>query len=193
MRGECDDPSFRRPFRSGGYLGDNGSLKADLFSPSCFFPNNFYIVKDVDENQTTSTAASDNSDSNAAIVTNMEGMIKTQISAIDRLKAEIEKLQGLLNDIFENDSTYKTHTEQAKEAARIKAATKQQILKQPQAADLDNKIKTFKSELKETQASLSDYLAEFQRMSGISEIEGEDGEMRTIVYTAKLVKASTPR
>lgn len=125
------------------------------------------------------------------LILNMEGMIKSLIGALDTEKEELSKFQETLNDIFDNDESYKKHSELAKEAAKIKSATKQQILKQPQAADLNVKIKTLKSEIKENQASLSDYLREFQRMSGISEIEGEDGELREIVYTVKLVRKSS--
>lgn len=125
------------------------------------------------------------------LVLNMEGMIKNLISTLDKQKEAAQKFQEALNDIFENDETYVTHAKAAKEAARVKSATKQQILKQPQAADLFEKVKTLKSEMSENQASLSDYLREFQRMSGISEIEGEDGELLEIVYTAKLNRKSS--
>ncbi|MDD2823203.1 MAG: hypothetical protein PHQ59_03930 [Candidatus Daviesbacteria bacterium] len=127
----------------------------------------------------------------AELVLNMEGMIKNLISTLDVQKEQVTKFQEALNDIFENDETYTTHAKAAKEAARVKSNTKQQILKQPQAADLNEKVKTLKSEMSENQASLSDYLREFQKMSGISEIEGEDGELREIVYTAKLIRKSS--
>lgn len=132
-------------------------------------------------------------DSKATILLNMDQLIKTHISSIDRISDELTKHKDMLNDIFENDPTYKDHSEKAKEAGRIKAATKQQILKQPQAADLFNKIKSMQSELKELQGALSDYLQQYQQMSGVNEIEGEDGEVREIVYVAKLVKKSLLR
>lgn len=127
----------------------------------------------------------------ASVVMNMENMIKALIVSQDKLKEELDKNRDLLDAIFENDSTYQEYLAAAKEAAKIKSATKQQILKQPQAADLANKVKTLRSELKENKASLSDYLREFQRMSGINEIEGSDGEIREIVFTAKLVNKSS--
>src|SRR5258708_391260 len=124
----------------------------------------------------------------AEVLISMEGMIKNHISAIDKLQEEYKKLKEMLDDIFASDATYQQHLEQAKETIKIKNATKQQILKQPQAADLDSKIKSLRSQIKENQASLSDYLGEYQRLSGVNEIEGEDGQVREIVYTAKLVK-----
>ena len=124
------------------------------------------------------------------IIVNMESMIKSHISEIDKLNTELKKHKEMLDDIFKNDETFQDHSEKAKEANKIKQNTKKQILKRPEAADLDNKVKSFKSQIKETQEALSDYLQEYARMSGINEIEGDDGEVREIVYVAKLVKKS---
>lgn len=126
--------------------------------------------------------------SNTQLIMNMEGLIKNLMSTLDKQQAEAGVFKDTLNDIFENDETYQEHSKLAKEAAKVKSNTKRQILKQPQAADLDNKIRTLKSEIKENKASLSDYLREYQRMSGINEIEGSDGELLEIVYDAKLVR-----
>lgn len=130
-------------------------------------------------------------ENSASVLINMESMIKNLISSFDRLRDELEKHQGMLDDIFNNDSTYQEHSQQVKEAAKIKSATKRQILKQPQAADLNNKIKSLKSQIKESKEGLSDYLGEYQKMSGISEIEDEDGEIMEIIYVPKLVKKSS--
>lgn len=124
------------------------------------------------------------------IMLNMEGLIKGLISQNEKLNGEAKKNKEMLDDIFANDPTYQEHSEKAKEAAKVKGNTKKEILKRPQAAELDAKVKSLKSQIKENQASLSDYLQEFARMSGTNEIEGEDGEVREIVYTAKLIKKS---
>lgn len=126
--------------------------------------------------------------SNTQLVMNLESLIKNLMQTLDKEQAEVGTFQDTLNDIFENDETFKEHSKLAKEASKVKSATKRQILKQPQAADLDNKIRTLKSEIKENKASLSDYLREYQRMSGINEIEGTDGELLEIVYDAKLIR-----
>lgn len=124
----------------------------------------------------------------ATVILSMEIMIKNHISSIDRLTEEMKKHKDMLEDIFKNDQTYQEHSEKSKEAARVKGNTKKQILSSPQAAELNEKVKSLKSQISEQQVSLSDYLQEYARMSGVSEIEGEDGEMRVIVYTAKLIK-----
>lgn len=148
------------------------------------------MAKAQDENQATQVAIEPGAP-NSEILINMESLIKGHISTIDKLSDEAGKLKDMLDDIFANDPTYQEHDKAAKEAAKIKQNTKKQILKQPQAADLDKKIKDLRSEIKENKASLSDYLQEYARMSGVNEIEGEDGEVREIVYTARLIKKSS--
>lgn len=122
------------------------------------------------------------------IMINLESMIKTTMGAIDRQSAEAKKLKEMFDDILNNDPAYAEASEKAKEAGKVKQTARAGVLKQPQAKDLDDKIRTLKSEMKENQSALSDYLQEYQRMSGVNEIEGEDGDLREIVYTAKLIK-----
>ncbi len=141
----------------------------------------------MDDNQLITTEGS-NEVGKADILINLESLIKSNLSAIERLQVEVRENKGILDDIFNNDPTFKKHSDDAKEAVRIKTNTKQQILKTSQAADLNNKLKTMQSELKEMQGSLSDYLQQYATMSGVNEIEGEDGEVRQIVYVARLIR-----
>ena len=144
-----------------------------------------------DDSTALTTDQTDASTQNSGqILINMEAMIKNYIADIDRVNTEAKKLKEMLDDIFANDPTYQQHAEAAKEASKKKAQTRAEILKRPQAKELDDRIRTLKSEVKENQGALSDYLQEYARMAGVNEIEGEDGEVREIVYTAKLVKKS---
>ena len=127
-------------------------------------------------------------DNDAVLLMRIEEMIKTHIFQIDNLSDEISKHKEIVDDIFTNDESFQEHDKIAKEAARIRSKTKQEILKRPDAVDLSNKLKALKSEKAELQEGLSDYLREYQRLSGLNEIEGEDGEVRQIVYVAKLVR-----
>lgn len=131
----------------------------------------------------------DNND--AALLVKIEEMIKTHTAQIESLSEEIRKHKEMLDDIFANDETFKEHDKAAKEATRIKSNTKKEIMKRADAAELDSKLKSFKSEQRELKQGLSDYLREYQRLSGSNEIEGDDGEIREIVFTAKLIKRSS--
>lgn len=142
---------------------------------------------DNQETQGTET----NSGNDAVLLTRIEEMIKTHTAQIDSLQEEITKYRDMVNDIFTNDETYQEHDKVAKEAAKIRSNTKKEIMKRPDVADFSNKLKSLKSEQKELKTGLSDYLREYQRLSGSNEIEGEDGELREIVFTAKLVRRSS--
>lgn len=138
--------------------------------------------------ETSEVTVTESTQTSGEILINMEAMIKNYIATIDKQSEEAKKLKEMLDDIFENDPTFKDHKDKSKEAAKVLAGTKAQILKRPQAADLADKIKTLKNEQRENQDALSDYLQEYQRLSGATEIETDDGRMHQIVYTAKLIR-----
>lgn len=127
----------------------------------------------------------------AELLANLESTIKEHIVTINKSKSELKKLKEMLSDMFVNDPTYQEHDKLAKEAAKVRSKTKSELLKQPAAADLNSKIKELSSELKDAQNALSDYLREYQRLSGSNEIEDEEGQVLEIVYVAKLVKRSS--
>lgn len=150
------------------------------------------IVTCMDDSQVSVLENTDNtSGGNAMMLLKIEEMIKSYLSQINQLQEEITKRKEMFDDTFVNDQTFQEHDKAAKEASRIRSATKQQILKRADVADLFNKLKELKAERKELQQGLSDYLREYQRLSGSNEFEGEDGQMQEIVYIAKLVKKSS--
>lgn len=130
------------------------------------------------------------SSNDAVLLVKIEEMIKTHLTQIETLQEEITKHKDMVNDVFANDETYQEHDKIAKESARIRFNTKKEILKRSDVAQLSNRLHELKSEQKELKDGLSDYLREYQRLSGSNEIEGEDGETREIIFVAKLVKRS---
>jgi hypothetical protein len=140
------------------------------------------------DNNTPSNTSENTGQDQASVLINLEQMIKTHISTIDKTRVELKKHREMLEDVLINNPTYQEHAKKAKEANQVKAMTKGQIMKQPNVSVLSEKIKDMQSQVKELDAALSDYLREYQRLSGSNEIEGEDGEVREIVYVAKLIK-----
>lgn len=122
---------------------------------------------------------------------NLESLIKTYAGKIDSLKKELKEKTQMMKDAFEGDAIYREHAEKAKEANRIKSATKQQILKQPVMAELSEKIKDIKFDISEQNAILADYLNQYRQQTGATQIEMEDGEVMEIVSVTKLVKKSS--
>lgn len=129
----------------------------------------------------------------AALLIKIEEMIKTHLSQIDDLAEQVGKHKEMLDDIFTNDSTYQEHDKIAKEAGRVRTNTKKEIMKRPDVADLANKMKALKSEKLELQEGLTDYLREYQRLSGSNQIEDNSGEMREIIMVPKLVTRPSSR
>src|SRR3972149_7926271 len=113
-------------------------------------------------------------------------LINSTRGQIGHLREEAGKLKEMLDDIFTNDPTYQTHDAAVKEASKIRTGTRKQILKMPQAADLTNRVQSLRSQIKEKNGELSDYLQDFSRSTGANSFETEDGQVLQIIYTAKL-------
>lgn len=143
------------------------------------------IVEIPDEN------AEDQPNEKTAAFLNLEGLIKRYVKAINKLKEDLKEKRQMFEDTFENDAVYREHAENAKEANKIKSSTKQQIMKQPAMQELNQKIKDMKFDLTENEALLSDYLQQYQKATGATQIELEDGEILEIVNTVRLVRKSS--
>lgn len=118
----------------------------------------------------------------------VESLIKTLMTRVARAKEELKPVSEMLNDLLNNNEEYQVVANEAKEASKKKSAVKKQILATPEGKMAADKVNALKDELKEAREALSSYLADYQRLTGSNEIEGEDGELRQIVYVAKLVR-----
>ena len=118
----------------------------------------------------------------------IQDAINSRLKKLETLKEDMKPHKEMLGSIFANDEDYTDKNEIAKKASKNKSEAKHRILRQPQAAELNQKIEDIKNEGKELQESLSYYLREYQRLTGANEFESEDGELRQIVYIAKLVR-----
>lgn len=147
----------------------------------------------VDSTDVSPTPVQTSMDQNDAMVLlNLEDMIKAHIARIAKLEAETREQKEMLDNVLANSEVYREHAEAAKEAAKIKASTRSEIMKQPSVMQVAAKVKDMKSELSEIQGTLSEYLAEYQRLAKTNIIEAEDGE-HEIVPKYKLVKRSSKK
>lgn len=133
----------------------------------------------------------DITDDQSSVVVNLEQLVKSHISQTEIIKEQIKRHKEMLDSIFLNDATYQEHEKKTKEAAKQKTATKNELLKKTDVAITNSKYKNLKIQLKELQTALTEYVREYQRMTGVNEIESEKGEVMEIVYTVKLVKKSS--
>jgi hypothetical protein len=124
----------------------------------------------------------------STVFLSLENLIKSNLTNVDTLQQQYREQKEMVDNVLENDQTYRQHLEQANEANKVKSATKQQIMKRPDVIRIAEKMKAMKEEMKEIQATLSDLLQEYQRVSGSNVIEREDGQILEIVSTSKLVR-----
>lgn len=127
----------------------------------------------------------------AAIMLNLEEMIKNHIVSLDKLREEQKKFRDMYEDAFLGNPTYRENAEKAKEALKVKATTRQQIASQPSVIATSQKLKGISQDIKERIAALSDYLLEYQRLTGANEIEDAEGQIREIINSAKLIRRSS--
>lgn len=130
----------------------------------------------------------DKSDFPAEELIAIQRLIQTHLEKVETLREEAKKYAEILADILINSGVYSEHEQAAKEAIKTKNITKKDLLKDPGAQEIAMKLKSAKSEMKEHQASLSHFVTEYAKSTGANQIEDLNGEIRDIVYSAKLVK-----
>ncbi len=127
-------------------------------------------------------------ESGADTVLELESMIKSNLATLDRNRVELKKLKEMLESALLNDEPYRLAAEKAKETAKEKGKAKLNVMQNSATKQIADKVKDMTQENKELAAAQSEYLREYARLSGTNEIEGDDGEVREIIYVAKLVK-----
>lgn len=140
------------------------------------------------DDQTNPTSEQTNDAATAETVLELEQMIKTNVATLDRNKNELKKLKEMLESALLNDEPYRQAMEKVKEAAKEKGKAKATVMEVQATKQLADKVKDMSQENKELVQAQSEYLREYARLSGTNEIEGEDGEVREIIYVAKLIK-----
>lgn len=117
----------------------------------------------------------------------IEEAIKSTIGAIESLTTELSRQKEMLGDSLSNERMLSEEDAKCKAATRKKKEVKAQVMKLPSILILSEKVKEVMAELKEKRTALSDYLREYNRLTGATQIE-VDGEIREIVLAARLVK-----
>lgn len=146
-------------------------------------------VKESDE--TASTASEDNlGDTNAAIdeLQNIQSLINSNMTKIDKIQEDMKPVKEMLESLLDADLEYAELDQKAMDAAKNRSAKRKELMNTSNGKELTEKLKNLKKDLKEAKVALSDYLREYQRTTGFNEYEGPDGELRQIVFTAKLVR-----
>lgn len=150
--------------------------------------NNVQEGKIVEEAVAADIKPQSDSDSSVMVLESLQNLIKDNLSKADRLQDELSKHKEMLESALNNDEVYKQHAEAAKVATKQKTATKAEILKRPENATLNAKIKELAAEIAEIKESQGSYLQEYMRLSGSNEIETDDGQVLQIINQPRLVR-----
>lgn len=119
---------------------------------------------------------------------NIENLINANITKIDKLQEDIKPVKEMLESLLDADLQYAELDQKAIEAVKAKTAKKKELMGTTNGRELNEKLKELKSEMAEAREALSTYLQEYQKKTGFNEFEGTDGELRQIVFSAKLVR-----
>lgn len=130
----------------------------------------------------------DEAESPVSTLLHLEQMIHGYLSDIQRLRTQLRSQKEMFKQTFEQDKDYNEVAEQQKEVKRKHNEVKQKIAKTDSVSAVKTKIEEIQSEMKDIQQSLSDYLNRYIALSQATSFTGPDGEVLTIVRTAKLVK-----
>lgn len=124
-----------------------------------------------------------------ATLLNIESLINSANSKLNDLGYEAKEHKAMLDEILENNAEFQEAEKEAKKLAKVRAVARQKALSIPAAKTTIDKLKETQTQLKELKIALSDYLSQYVSLSGTNQIEGPDGVVRRIIYTAKLVKS----
>ena len=124
-----------------------------------------------------------------ATLLNFESLINSANSKLNDLSYEVKEYKSMLDEILESNDEFQEAEKEAKKTAKLRAAARQKALNIPAAKTNIDKLKETQTQLKEIKIALSDYLSQYVSLSGTNQIEGPDGVVRQIIYTAKLVKS----
>ena len=124
-----------------------------------------------------------------ATLLNIESLINSANSKLNDLTYEVKEYKSMLDEILESNTEFQEADKEAKKTAKLRAAARQKALNIPAAKTNIDKLKETQTQLKEIKIALSDYLSQYVSISGTNQIEGPDGVVRQIIYTAKLVKS----
>ncbi len=120
---------------------------------------------------------------------NIESLINSSTARLETLQKEFQEQKSQLDSILDSDIEYQEIATEAKKQAKLKTIAKQKVMARPEASQIVEKMKDAHIQIKELKTATSDYLAQYITLSGTNQIEGPDGVLRQIIYTAKLIVA----
>lgn len=147
------------------------------------------VTEETEGEEETSFKINQGGTDQASAMLSLEELIKNHIDSIDKLRDELKQAREMFEDSFANNPTYREHEERVKEVTKGKNSVRQQIVKQPSVAALEQKVKDIRFDINEKSKTLSDLLQDYKEQTGATSIETKNGQVLEIVSTSKLVRS----
>ena len=142
------------------------------------------------DGEIAATEATNGADTASTLVT-ITNLIQNYLSQINETSAKLKEHRQMIEDALNSDETYNKHAQEAKAVAKIKLATKKQLMSQPNMRELAEKVKDLSADLKAARESLSSYLQQYHESTGSNQFEDASGEVLDIVTSVRLVRVSS--
>jgi len=113
--------------------------------------------------------------------------INKRLKIIDDLQEEINRVRALFNESLENVPQFQEVQEKQTVVRKETKEKKEKILEEPAIKGLQTELKGLLSEIKENKEVLSQELAEYYKESGSLQIVDNEGNVKRIKFTARLV------
>ena len=118
----------------------------------------------------------------------IEDLIKGYLADMKALREKLKAQKEMLKSTVEQDKDYSVVAEKQDAVKKEVAKVKEVLKKNESYIATQIKVNELSEELKACQTALSDYLNQYITLTNTTEFVGPDGEVLSIVRSAKLVK-----
>jgi len=118
----------------------------------------------------------------------IEDLIKGYLADMKALREKLKAQKEMLKSTVEQDKDYSVVAEKQDAVKKEVAKVKEVLKKNESFIATQIKVNELSEELKGCQTALSDYLNQYITLTNTTEFVGPDGEVLSIVRSARLVK-----
>lgn len=122
------------------------------------------------------------------IIENIKTMINSSLNEIKKKTEDKKAAKEMIDDNLKGNPVYRENAEKAKEADKVRKVTKEQVMSTPSMIALSQKVKDISQDIKGSKAALSDYLLEYERLTGANQLTLFDETTVDIIKSAKVIK-----
>ncbi|MEP7189016.1 MAG: hypothetical protein ABI901_07505 [Roseiflexaceae bacterium] len=119
----------------------------------------------------------------------LQNLIQRKIQAMEELSDQIKEADEVIKGALADNAAYNQADEKAKEAAKHRSQVRAQVMDTTEMKNFAGKRKSLKAQKAEEKETLSDYLIDYERLTGANIIESLSGVQLEIFKTAAVKKA----